>query len=246
MRVRFIQTADPIKYSRLLEVSGPSTRALCALKGYEYEAFVGLKRGSHAWHATFNRIDLLNEALDAGFDGWIVYLDADAFVVDLTFDLAAYLERHADAPLIARAVIPTRAPTWNINAGVLMFNMKHPQTRWLIKAWKRLFDFCCAAGLLRLPPRLAPVNDQIPLHWTLRLNPALKRAIRFEHPNFINGAQSSFIVQFLRSDVEDFELRISLISERVRLAFAAAGIDPAPYSAAANLGGTSRATSAPS
>jgi len=77
----------------------------------------------------------------------------------------------------------------------------------------------------------------------LRLNPGLVRAIRFEHPDFINGALSAFIVQFLRADVEDFELRISLIAERVRLAFEAAGIDPAPYSAAANRGDTSRATS---
>jgi hypothetical protein len=93
---------------------------------------------------------------------------------------------------------------------------------------------------------LAPVNDQILLHWALRLNPRLVRAIRFEHPDFINGALSSFIVQFLRADVRDFDQRISLIAERVRQAFEASGIDPAPYSAAANRGGTSRVTSAPS
>lgn len=243
MRVKFLQTADPQKYARVLEASAPSTRAFCALHGHEYEAYVGVKRGSRPWHATFNRIDLLQEALDAGFDGWIVYLDADSFVVDLKFDLQAYLQQHPDAPLIARAVIPEKAPTWNVNAGVLILNMKHPQTARLIKTWKRLFDFCCAAGLLRLPPRLAPVNDQILLHWTLRLDPGLVRAIRFEHPDFINGALSSFIVQFLRADVEDFDLRIALIAERVRLAFEAAGIDPAPYSAAASRGATSRATS---
>jgi hypothetical protein len=244
LRVKFLQTADPVKYARLLEVSAPSTRAFCALNGYEYEAFVGLKRGSRAWHATFNRIDLLSELVQANFDGWIVYLDADAFVVDLTFDLAAYLGQHADAPLIARAVIPERAPTWNINAGVLMFNMSHPQTARLITAWKRLFDLWRMAGLLRLPPRMAPVNDQILLHWALRLNPGFIRAIRFEHPDFINGALSSFIVQFLRADVQDFDLRISLVAQRVAQAFAASGIDPAPYSAAASRDGTSRVTSA--
>lgn len=88
--------------------------------------------------------------MDEGFDGWLVYLDADSFVVDLEFDLIAYLEPHAGAPLIARAVIPERAPTWNINAGVLIFNMKHPQTIRLIKTWKGLFDLWRAAGLLRL------------------------------------------------------------------------------------------------
>jgi hypothetical protein len=246
LRVKFVQTADPEKYARLLEASAPSTRAFCAIKGYDYEAFVGLKRGWHPWHATFNRIDLLNDALENGFDGWIVYLDADSFVVDLKFDFTAYLQLHADAPLIARAVNPQKAPTWNINAGVLIFNMMHPQTAGLIKTWKRWLDVLQRAGVLLLPPRLTPVNDQILLHWILRLNPALVRAIRFEHPDFINGALSSFIVQFLRADVEDFEQRISLIRERVRIAFDAAGIDPAPYSAAANRGGTSRVTSPPS
>jgi hypothetical protein len=246
LRVKFLQTADPQKYARLLDASAPSTRAFCAIHGYEYEAFIGLKRGRSPWHATFNRIDLLNEALDAGFDGWIVYLDADSFVVDLKFDLPAYLDQHADAPLIARAVIPEKAPTWNINAGVLILNMKHPQAAWLIRTWKRLLDFWQRAGLFLLPPRLALINDQILLHWVLRLSPSLVGAMRFEHPDFINGSFSSFIVQFLRADVRDFDLRISLIAERVRQAFAASGIDPAPYSAAASRGGTSRATSPPS
>jgi hypothetical protein len=243
-RVKFLQTADPTKYARLLEASAPSTRAFCAINGYEYEAHIGIKRGRRAWHATFNRIDLLNEALGAGFDGWIVYLDADSFVVDLHFDLRSYLQQHASAPLIARAVIPDKAPTWNINAGVLMCNMRHPQTARLIRTWKRLFDLWCGAGLLLLPPRLAPLNDQILLHWALRLNPDIIRAVRFEHPDFINGALASFIVQFLRADVEDFDLRVSLVAERVRQAFAASGIDPALYSAAASRGGTSRVTSA--
>jgi hypothetical protein len=246
LRVKFLQTADPQKYAQLLDASAPSTRAFCALNGHEYEAFIGIKRGRHPWHATFNRIDLLDDALDAGYDGWLVYLDADSFVVDLEFDLANYLEQHADAPLIARAVDPQKAPTWNINAGVLIFNMAHPQTAGLIKTWKRWFDVWRMAGLLLLPPRLAPVNDQILLHWTLRLNPSLVRAIRFEHPDFINGALASFIVQFLRADVQDFDLRISLIAERVRQAFLASGIDPTPYSAAASREGTSRVTSAPS
>jgi hypothetical protein len=246
LHVKFLHTADPQKYARLLDAAAPSTRAFCAIHGYEYEAFIGIKRGRHPWHATFNRIDLLTEALEAGFDGWIVYLDADSFVVDLKFDLAAYLAQHIDAPLIARAVIPEKAPTWNINAGVLILNMKHPQAAWLIRTWKRLLDFWQRAGLFLLPPRLAPVNDQILLHWALRLSPRLIGAMRFEHPDFINGSFSSFIVQFLRADVKDFDLRISLIAERVRQAFAASEIDPAPYSAAASRGGTSRATSPPS
>jgi hypothetical protein len=62
LHVKFLQTADPEKYARLLEVSARSTRAFCAIHGHQYDAFVGLKRGRYPWHATFNRIDLLNDA----------------------------------------------------------------------------------------------------------------------------------------------------------------------------------------
>lgn len=238
MRIKFLQTADPLKYARLLKVSAPSTRAFCALHGYEYEAFIGLKHGWHPWHATFNRIDLLDEAVEAGFDGWIVYLDADAFVVDLKFDFARYLKEHGEAPLIARAVVPEKAPTWNINAGVLIVNMKHPQAIRLIKAWKRLFDSLRKLGLFYVMPRFVMITDQALLHWTLRRDADLVRAMHFEHPDFINGSHSSFIVQFLLADVADFEQRISLVEVRVRLAFEAAGMDPAPYSAATRGGAT--------
>ena len=225
-RIKFVQTADPEKYVRLLEVSSQGTRWFCDANGFEYEAFVGLKHGWHPWHATFNRIDLLVAALESGFDGWLIYLDADAFVVDLTFDLSAYLEYHADMALIARASVPEDAPTWRVNAGVLMFNLRHPAAARIIRNWKRLFDLARLSGQLSVPPAWAVVDDQKLLQGLLWTFKGLLKFIHYEHPDLINGAHATFIAQFLLSDVPDMDMRVALVAERVRRAFAEAAIDP--------------------
>lgn len=73
MRVRFIQTSDARHYVRMLDVSSASVRAYCELRGFEYESFRGLKVGTLPQHAAFNRIALLNDQLDRGFDGWLCF-----------------------------------------------------------------------------------------------------------------------------------------------------------------------------
>ena len=226
-RIKFVQTADPEKYVRLLEVSSQGTRWFCDANGFEYEAFVGLKHGWHPWHATFNRIDLLVAALESGFDGWLIYLDADAFVVGLTFDLRAYLEHHADRALIARASVPEDAPTWRINAGVLMFNLRHPAAARIILIWKRLFDLSRLFGQLSVRPAWAIVDDQKLLQAVLWAAPGLKKFIHYEQPDLVNGADATFIAQFLLSDVPDMDMRIALVAARIARAFVEAGLDPA-------------------
>ena len=110
----------------MLDVTSVSVRAFCALNGYEYESFRGLKFGRRPQDATYNRIALLNEAIDAGFDGWLAFLDTDAFIVDLRFDLDAYLRRHDDRALVLRPSAPGAQDAWRVNAGVLFVNARHP------------------------------------------------------------------------------------------------------------------------
>ena len=90
----------------MFDIASVSVRAFCDLHGHEYEAFKGIKVGRLPQHATYNRIALINDNLDSGFDGWLVFLDADAFVVDLRFDLRAYLARHSDRAFVLRSSIP--------------------------------------------------------------------------------------------------------------------------------------------
>ncbi len=194
-----------------------------------HESFRGLKVGSRPQDATYNRIALLNEALDAGFDGWLVFVDTDAFIVDLTFDLDAYLARHADRALILRPSIPRAQDAWRVNVGVLFVNARHPLAVRAIRAWARLLRLAQATGQLALPLRYALVDDQKLFQFHLMLSPALRRATHYEDPLLINGADASFIAHYLLSDVPDLDMRVAMIAARIDRAFAEAGVDPATW-----------------
>lgn len=213
----------------MLDVTSASVRAFCAPRGYEYESFRGLKVGRRPQDATYNRIALLNESLDAGFNGWLVFLDTDAFIVDLAFDLDAYLKAHEDRALVLRPSIPGARDAWRVNVGVLFVNARHPFAVRAVRAWARLLRLAQTAGQLALPPRFALVDDQKLFQFHMMLNPALRRATHYEDPLLINGAEARFIAHYLLSDVPDLDMRVAMIAARVERAFVEAGVDPAPW-----------------
>ena len=67
-----------------------------------------------------------------GNRGWVVYLDADAYVADLGFDLVSYLGDKADV-----CAVFTRAGAspqwWDINDGVFLMNLGNPHARWIVR-----------------------------------------------------------------------------------------------------------------
>lgn len=213
----------------MLDVSSASVRAYCDLGGFEYESFRGLKVGTLPRHAAFNRIALLNEQLDRGFDGWLCFLDADAFVVDLRFDLGAYLGAQSDRAFVLRASRPGEKMAWRVNSGVLLINTRHPLAVRALRAWRFWLRVAVAAGQLAAPPRYALADDQNLLQFHLWLHPATRRAILYEKPELLNGADASFIAHYLLSDVPDLDMRVAMIGARIDRAFAEAGIDPAPW-----------------
>ena len=229
MRIRFIQTSDAVRYAPMLDVTSVSVRAFCARNAYEYESFRGLKVGARPQDATYNRIALLNESIDAGFEGWLVFLDTDAFIVDLRFDLDAYLKRYEDRALILRPSVPGAEGAWRVNVGVLFVNTRHPLAVTAMRAWRRMLHIAKAAGQIALPPHYALVDDQKLLQFHLMLTPALRRATHYEDPRLINGAEASFIAHYLLSDVPDLDMRIAMIAARIDRAFAEAEIDPTPW-----------------
>src|SRR5579872_2801453 len=136
--VKMIQTTDPVRYEPFLRRCSASNRRLCALNGFEYQTFVGIKHGRDPWHATFNRIDLLYDEIRRGYRGWILYLDADAYVSDVNFDARAYLATRKEYGLIALPVRPASVETGDVNAGILFFNTCNKSGRAIIRRWKFL------------------------------------------------------------------------------------------------------------
>lgn len=132
MSIMFMQTADK-NYSDLLDVTSVPTKNFCKEKGYLYNQVVGICRGYHPWHATFNRIILLKDALMSGYRGWVVYLDADAFVASQDFDLDLYIKNKQQFSFIAAT--GTDTAWWDINAGVFIMNMDSRVSHEIIDRW---------------------------------------------------------------------------------------------------------------
>jgi len=176
MRVKMIQTADPVRYEPFLRRCSGSNRRFCELNEFEYQAFLGIKHGGDPWHATFNRIDLLHDEIRRGYRGWILYLDADAYVFDIKFDARRYLAQRENYGLIA---LPVRGPvpTWDINGGILFFNTSNRFGRAILRRWKALFDIYRYA-LIYYSPRVAKaINDQVLLQLVLRMSARLRESV---------------------------------------------------------------------
>jgi hypothetical protein len=221
-----VQTCDPFAYFDLLVASSRANRAFCARHGIAYAGFVGVKRGFHPWHAAFNRIVLLREYVEQGFTGWVLYLDADALVVDLDWDVRSYLRAKAGfAAVLAPA--GEDVPDWEVNDGVGFFHLGHPACRALVAAWNEAFarigdDALRAAGRWDLVR-----DDQAMLQGILRADSALRQAVFLESPRAVNSREASLVRQVLRAQEPDMQARRRAIEAEAAAALDRAGVSRA-------------------
>jgi len=123
MKLILLQTSDGFRYKKLLDISSSINQFYCNLRGYIYNSYIGIKRGSSSIHATYNRGYLLKELIDSGYDGWVLYVDADAFVYDLNFDAINYILECGDYDFIAAEASDQISENWAINAGIFFINL---------------------------------------------------------------------------------------------------------------------------
>jgi SAM-dependent methyltransferase len=212
--VILLQTADADRYAPMLAVTATNVREYARRHGHGYESFVGIKRGFHPWQATFNRIPMLAELLDRGFAGWALYLDADAYIQDLDFDLTDYLADKDDrAAIFATSGVTGQA--WDVNAGVALINFGHPQGRALVQRWAERFAAHDDAFLRDAAEWLHDGNDQDFLHHILREEPEIGAAVLVEQMAFINGPHASFIRQHLRTMSPTLQGRLEALTGAV-------------------------------
>jgi hypothetical protein len=208
------QTADPFRYAPMLSVTAPCAIEFCRRQGFRYESFVGIRRGRWPWQATYNRILLFKDLLDRGHAGWALYLDADAWIHDLDFDLPAYLADRKDCGAILATSGVTDAP-WDVNAGVMFVNFGHPSGRALVEMWSQMFHAISDERLDAARAWLDHDNDQDLLHQILRDYPEIAKHVHVESMAVINSRHASFIRQHLRAQTDDFEARLTAIAREV-------------------------------
>lgn len=227
-----MQTADPFRYAPMLAVTAPLQIEFCRRHGFRYESYVGIRRGPWTWQASFNRVEMLGDLLDGGFTGWAVYLDADAFIHDLDFDLPAYLAGHADRGAILATSGVTGEP-WDVNSGVALVNFAHPQGRRLVEAWRAGFRAISDERLRRERRWIDDDNDQDLLHRMLREDRGIAAATHIESMAVLNSAHARFIRQRVRAQFASFEDRLREIAVEVSAAMRAGGLEPPPPAARA-------------
>lgn len=151
--------------------------------------------------------------MNVGFSGWVCYLDADAFVADLEFDLEEYLHSKGDAAFI---VAPSgRQPPrwWHCNAGVFVINLGHATGRATVRVWNELFAEISDA---QLQPAVLwsaldsenMADDQVLLHRALQSVPSAKTPTRLDDERMLNCSNGRFIRQVLRAAAGTFEERV--------------------------------------
>lgn len=220
--VLFLQTADAEHYAPMLAITAAGVREYCRRHGFGYESFLGVKRGFHRWQATFNRIPMLEELVARGFTGWAVYLDADAYIQDLDFDLTAYLADKGDRAAIF-ATSGVTGEHWDVNAGVALINLGHPLGRELVARWSAAFAAHSDETLRGAVEWMGAGNDQDLLHKILERDEAIARAVLVEPMSLLNGPDARFIRQQLRTLGPTLEARTDALAEAVSLALRRGG-----------------------
>ncbi|WP_203074276.1 hypothetical protein [Falsiroseomonas ponticola] len=218
------QTADAEAYLPMLSATLPANREFCRRHGIRLEAFIGIRRGCHPWHAAFNRLAFLRDRLAEGFRGWAIYLDADAFVAEMDFDIGAYLAARAGSAL----VVPPGAGRgdWDVNSGVMLWNFAQAPARLMAERWIALFDAIPDAALRQAAAWDEVENDQRLLHRVLQADPALTATIHRESDQLIGYQHSRFIKQFVRNEVHTQEQRVLRIARQVAISLRRAGVAP--------------------
>lgn len=214
MDIVFLQTADPFRYKRMLDATARTVTEYCRRHGFGYESYVGIKRGYFPWHATFNRMFQFRELLDRGFTGWAIYLDADAYIHDLEFDLVAYLGARPACAGIMTTIQGAPYP-WCINAGVLLLNLSEPKGREIAVRWLDRYLQIDEGELRRMEIWDDGNSDQSMLFELLQQDPTLRTALHYDDGSVVNSHDARFIRQLLRSLSPDLEQRTVTLETHV-------------------------------
>ncbi len=214
MSVIFLQTSDHT-YRPLLETTSRTVREYCSRHDFGYESYLGIIRGCHPWHAVYNRIALLERLVQTGFLGWVCYLDADAFIADLDFDLRNYLADKNEFALIAAPGGPPRV-WWNMNDGVFLINLGNPVGRQIIRDWAIRFAMITDEQLQNAEAWGSVPSDQPLLHEVLQSIPDGNKYTLVEDASRLLNYNGRFIKQVLRA-AGTFAGRLARLNSSVEL-----------------------------
>jgi hypothetical protein len=216
-------TADAARYFDMLQVTLRANRAFCLRHGVRLEAFIGVRRGLHAWQASYNRLGFLRDRLAEGYRGWAIHLDADAFVAEIGFDIHGWLAAQDAAMIHPRG--GAQGP-WDVNSGVFLWNFAREEAREAARRWVAGFDAIADADLAADADWSRVPDDQLLLQAVLKAEPALVGALRVDDGELLGYQHSRWIKQYVRNTIHTPQQRLVRIAREVALALRRAGEVP--------------------
>ena len=223
MDIMMMQTSDAEVYKPILDLTSRVNLLYSKRHNIRYECYIGIKSGVVPWHAVYNRIFMLHEVLSRGFAGWVMYLDADAFMADLDFDIRDYLAENERYCLIG--AVGGEQP-WNINSGVFFLNLGDEEGRQLVADYLACFHDTIPASCLTSPEAKWDdyPDDQPLLHSCISKRPTLAAKTKKEEWGVFNYA-GRFIKQATRQMLPDPNARIDWIRGEIERVIASAITD---------------------
>jgi len=225
-KILILQTCDDqSKYNQMLDVTSEINKKYCDRHGYSFAEYRGIKRGVHPWHATFNRIYLIQEImLNYPKYEWIMYIDADAMVVDFSRKIEQVIvDANAQDKVIIIDGYGLKHENMKINAGIFLFNTKHESSMNLIELWKHSCEIMINSEDLEryaehsIPTTKFLLDDQFSLMLIFNMLTLSERFSRIVC-RLLEKPLSSFVTQELRPnkglDRVDAEERIYKLIEK--------------------------------
>jgi hypothetical protein len=213
MKIVLFQSCDGPGFSPVLDATARANKEFCRRHDVAYRSFMGLKRGLWPWHACFNRLYMLKELIDEGHDGWALHLDGDAYVCDLNFPIKDYLGGIAHKAGVAILSGATDA-YWDINSGVLFFNLGHPTAIAMVSEWINRHEKIFSDPQF-LSRQWDGFDDQRQIHLVLQEHREWFEDLHIESQSVMNSMHASFIRHHLRAMTPDFSKRIESIQREV-------------------------------
>lgn len=198
-RITILQTCDDKRYPVLLEATKPFNQAYANKWKLDYSSYLGIKRGKHPHHAMLNRIYLLDEYINSGYTGWVLYLDSDSIISDLNYDIVNKLSslRYNNQCLWLHNVYledDRRFEWFHINDGAFAIDLGSPIAQLVVRTWKGIYDnFYSEKDFENATNWLDIIDDQSSLSKILEI---------FELRNYVclEQLQNFFAYQALRQD----------------------------------------------
>ena len=150
-RVLVMQTCGPGKYEELLKATRLANERWAGQQGYDYLSVVGNYAARHFQHggrealSRFNKAWMVAEIMNMSSYDYVFYMDADAMVTDPLWDVRTLPSSLQGMMFQAHA--GGGGPPWNINDGVMLWDLRHPHAADVVFDWvARSVEAIKAAG----------------------------------------------------------------------------------------------------